>query len=334
MSAPGDDGDRTAAIDPRGRVVEPEDTQVNPAKHPPNDPALARLLVEACQRRGLKAEGARLIHHYSNAIYLLPNESAIARIGEAIAAGVPADVVHKTVQWLIQDRDFPATAPLDRAEPVRFRQTTVSFWTYYPQPEGWSQPTPSNLGRLLHQLHAIDTAPTRLKRWTPLDSLQAAAGAPAARTVLEDDERLWLLSQISQIRHDLAELKWPLGHGIIHGDAWVGNLLRDAAKSPDATVLADWDGVSYGPREVDLIPTWHAAHRYGKGEAWSRAFIESYGYDLSAWRGFAQLMRMRDFVQLTGPLRRAADHREFMPVLRQRLDALRSNNVSMTWRAL
>lgn len=200
--------------------------------------------------------------------------------------------------------------------------------------KGWPPPTSRNLGQLLHQLHGIDTVPTGLKRWTPLVSLHAAATAPSSRSVLQDDERLWLIEQISQIRQDLAELEWPLGHGIIHGDAWVGNLLWDAVKGPDATLLADWDGVSYGPREVDLIPTWHAVRRYGKGEAWSHAFVESYGYDLAAWNGFTRLMRMRDFMQLTGPLRRAAEQSEFLPVLRQRLDALRSNNVSMTWRAL
>jgi hypothetical protein len=48
-------------------------------------------------------------------------------------------------------------------------------------------------------------------------------------------------------------------------------------------VLGDWDWVSIGPREIDLIPTWHAAARYGKGETWVSDFVHRYGYDLSSW---------------------------------------------------
>jgi len=38
---------------------------------------------------------------------------------------------------------------------------------------------------------------------------------------------------------------------LIHGDAYRGNLLRDGKR----VVLADWDAVGAGPREVDLIAT-------------------------------------------------------------------------------
>jgi hypothetical protein len=43
------------------------------------------------------------------------------------------------------------------------------------------------------------------------------------------------------------------------------------------------DSVSNGPREVDLIPTWHAAARYGRDETWIQAFVAEYGYDLRDW---------------------------------------------------
>lgn len=62
---------------------------------------------------------------------------------------------------------------------------------------------------------------------------------------------------------------------MIHGDAWAGNLLSAPETSPIGAVLGDWDWVSAGPREVDLIPTWHAAARYGKGASWVSDFISS-----------------------------------------------------------
>jgi hypothetical protein len=53
--------------------------------------------------------------------------------------------------------------------------------------------------------------------------------------------------------------------------------------------------------EVDRIPTWHAAHCYGKGPTWTRDFV----HDLTGWPGFLALLAMRDLAQISGPLHRA-----------------------------
>jgi hypothetical protein len=116
------------------------------------------------------------------------------------------------------------------------------------------------------------------------------------------------------------------------GDA--GNLLWDVAAGPDVAVLTDWDWVSYGPREIDLVPTWHAAARYGRGTAWTTAFVARYGYDLAGWAGFVTLMRMRDLVQISGPLRRASDSEPHRAALRERITAIRAGDTSTTWTAL
>jgi hypothetical protein len=56
------------------------------------------------------------------------------------------------------------------------------------------------------------------------------------------------------------------------------------------------------PRVVDLIPTWHAAVRYGRDEVWIQDFIKHCGYDLRDWAGYPTLRTMRDLAQLPGPL--------------------------------
>ena len=73
---------------------------------------------------------------------------------------------------------------------------------------------------------------------------------------------------------------------MIHGDAWWGNLLRDG----DRVVLADWDNVSTGPREIDLIPTLQAS-RFGLPEHERDAFIAAYGHDIRSWPGYPVLLR-------------------------------------------
>ncbi|WP_328410825.1 phosphotransferase family protein [Nocardia sp. NBC_00403] len=122
-----------------------------------------------------------------------------------------------------------------------------------------------------------------------------------------------------------------MGIGLIHGDAWAGNLLWDNRNDSAQPILADWDLVSIGQREIDLIPTWHAAVRYGRDQTWVRNFIEEYGYDLSEWSGYRVLLDMRDLVQVSGPLRRAVVSAEHADRLRQRVDDIRAGNRNTSW---
>jgi Ser/Thr protein kinase RdoA (MazF antagonist) len=267
---------------------------------------------------------------------LLTNADAVARVSMGADAGHRMSVAREVTSWLTNEHGFAATAPLPDVDLVSIDRTTVSFWTYYPQPASSPPPTSAYLGRLLRHLHSIGEPPVQLDSWVPLASLHDAVNDPAHRGVLTEPERRWLSDRIDQVRDQLADLDWPLEQGLIHGDAWAGNLLWHAAAGPDHVVLGDWDWVAYGPREVDLVPTWHAATRYGKGAAWTHAFTDAYGYDLASWPGFPTLMQMRDLVQLTGPIRRAAngDGGPFAAALRQRLDDVRHGDTANVWKAL
>ncbi len=85
---------------------------------------------------------------------------------------------------------------------------------------------------------------------------------------------------------------------MIHGDAYRGNLLRDGQR----VVLADWDAVSAGPREIDLIPTLQAV-RFGLPEGQRDAFIAAYGWDIRSWDGYTVLRDIRELSTLTALLR-------------------------------
>jgi hypothetical protein len=290
---------------------------------------------EASAAAGLDASGARLIHHYSNAIYLLPAQNAIARVTYGRDATGRVTSSQAVTRWLAQECQFPATQPLaDTTSPVTVDGAVVSFWTYYPQPASPPPLTSGHLAVLLRLLHQAGTPPVSLPAWVPLASLQATVQDPLLSAALTDDERAWITTRITEMRDKIAGLDWPLGSGLIHGDAWAGNLLSCPEAPPAGVVLGDWDWVSTGPREIDLIPTWHAAARYGKAASWVSDFVREYGYDLSQWEGYPVLMSMRDLVQLTGPIRRARDSDPHFRALRQRLDSLRCGDTTSIWRAL
>ena len=288
----------------------------------------------AAAAAGLDTAGTRLIHHYSNAIYLLPAHNAVARITYGHDAAERVARSQAVTSWLVQEQQFPATQPLERTSPVTMGTTVVSFWAYYPQPENASPLTSGHLAVLLRLLHQAGTPPVALPAWVPLASLHATVADPVLSAVLTGDERTWIMARISEVREKIAGLDWPLGTGLIHGDAWAGNLLSCPGASPAGVVLGDWDWVSAGPREIDLIPTWHAAARYGKPASWVTDFTSRYGYDLARWEGYPILMAMRDLVQLTGPIRRARDSGPHRQVLRQRLGSLRRADTTSVWTAL
>ena len=291
-------------------------------------------LRQASAAAGLDATDARLIHHYSNAIYLLPAHNAVARITYGSRAAERVSRSQAIARWLVQEYQFPATRPLDDVSPVTVESAVVSFWAYYRQPENPSPLTSGHLAALLRLLHHVQTPPVCLPDWVPLESLHGTVQDPALSAVLSDDERAWIMARISEVREKITGLDWPLGTGLIHGDAWAGNLLSCPGASPGGAVLGDWDWVSAGPREIDLIPTWHAAVRYGKAPSWVGDFISQYGYDLSQWDGYPVLMAMRDLVQLTGPIRRARDSEPHRRALRQRLASLRCGDTTSPWAAL
>jgi hypothetical protein len=289
---------------------------------------------QASAAAGLDTSGARLIHHYSNAIYFLPAQNAVARITYGRDAAERVTRSQAVTRWLARECQFPATEPLDNTSPVTVNSAVVSFWAYYRQPEDGSPLTSGHLAVLLRLLHQAGTPPVSLPAWVPLASLHATAGDRLLSAALTDDERTWVMARITEVRDKIAGLDWPLGAGLIHGDAWAGNLLSCPGASPVGAVLGDWDWVSTGPREIDLIPTWHAAARYGKEASWVSDFISQYGYDLGQWDGYPVLMAMRDLVQLTGPIRRARDSDPYRRALRQRLDSLRCGDTTSIWRAL
>jgi Phosphotransferase enzyme family len=108
--------------------------------------------------------------------------------------------------------------------------------------------------------------------------------------------------------------------GTVHGDASVGNVIRDRDGHP---LLADLDGFAIGPREWDLVLTalyyenfgWHTAEEY-------RTFADTYGYDVMAWPGHPVLRDVREFLMVAweAVLSRRDPERMFGAVLGQLLD--------------
>jgi aminoglycoside phosphotransferase (APT) family kinase protein len=254
---------------------------------------VAVALETTAARAGLSTRGARLIRLFATAVYYLPAAGAVARIAPDTAGSFTrlATSVEVT-RWLAQ-AGFPAVEPLPVEQPLAGHGCIVTFWKYLPQ-DG-PEPTTADLGRLVRQFHQLPAPPVSLPAYQPLTSMDRAIQASRA---ISDEDRDWLSRYREELLAAYADLAFPLGSGVIHADAWRGNLLRDGGR----VVLADWDTVSTGPRETDLIPTLQAP-RFGLPLAERDSFIAAYGRDIREWSGYPVLRNIRELSTLSALLR-------------------------------
>jgi aminoglycoside phosphotransferase (APT) family kinase protein len=299
---------------------------------PPED--LDQIVVDACRQVGIPARRRRLLRHFANAVYLIEDAGVVARVGYGVGVLDRARTAVIVARWLV-DQDFPATEPADLStedgSPVvtPVDGVAVTFWRYYPQPHDAAEHDLRALGELAQGLHNIDSLPpTRLRRFEPLRSVAQATQDALTAGALDPTGLRWLTHRIDDLREQYTTLDFPLGVGLIHGDLYVGNLLRRQGSHP--VVLGDWDSVAIGPREVDLVPT-YTATRFGLGTAMVDRFADGYGYDLRDWRGYSTLRAIREISTLTALVRLAPTSSRSADELAYRLQTLRQGNGHAIW---
>jgi Ser/Thr protein kinase RdoA (MazF antagonist) len=309
------------------------------------DPAVLRQMMRhrdglvdgACQAAGYPP-GADLMRQHANAVYLLTGAPVVVRVGYGAAAAERAARSLAVTRWLAGD-GFPATVPTDLpsgvdqplvvatpdGEPV-----AVTFWRYYPQDVDRPPSDPAALGRIAADLHRRDAPPpVSLPRFRPLEPLSWALDQQAARSVLTKDQHAWLLGRAAELRAAYEELDFPLGYGLVHGDMHRGNLLR-TAHGTDPYVLADWDGVCVGPREIDLVPAYQDV-RFGADPATVGDFADAYGYQLPDWAGFQTLYDIRELETLSAVVLLASTNAGARTDLIHRLVTLRRGDRAAVW---
>jgi Phosphotransferase enzyme family len=289
-------------------------------------PAPELALAEACAKVGLDANGARVIYARSNTVYRLAGRPVVVRLRYAPGSAewmtrIAASVA--VTSWLASQA-FPTVRPLDVGQPVTARGYIVTFWLYVPRVGKQSRDI-GVLGRLLRQLHSLPDPPVRLPTAKPLGSV---CEDTQRCDWLADAQRSWLLARCSELERQYAETPWTLGRGLLHGDAYTENLIPTRG----GAVLADWDGVSHGPREQDLAPL-SIGYRFGRPSSeWDR-LCQAYGVEPRGLAGLPVLQQMRELRTLGGYLR-AAGHLQARAEAAQRIADLMTGTQKQPWHAL
>lgn len=279
------------------------------------------LLQEACAARGLDAAGARLLRLGSNAVYRL-EAPVVVRVGRPDADNA---AVHQTVavaRWLASV-GYPAVRAIDVDQPCIISGHAVTFWEALTD----EYATIDEVADVLARLHKLE-APASL-HLPELDPFVNADKRIAGSDWLSPDDREFMTGELARLREEYARLEFVLPHGVIHGDASIGNVLHDFDGKP---VVIDLDDFCTGPREWDLIQTaiyadhfgWHTREEYA-------AFVRVYGYDLTQWPGYPVLADVREFIQVTWMTQKAGENERTAAEARKRIYALRTGASRGDW---
>lgn len=281
-------------------------------------------LERACAAAGIDAEGARLLRVGSNAVYRLM-APVIVRVSRPGADAAQVRRVVAIARWL-ESVGYPAVRAVHVDQPVAADGQLVTFWEAVSD-DGDQYASTAEVAETLVKLHAL-TAPEDLR----LPELAPFANAPQrieANTWLTPEDRAFLTAMLTRMRAAYDELAFTLPSGVIHGDANVGNVLRDSRGNP---VVIDLDGFAVGPREWDLALTaiyydsfgWHTREEY-------EDFVRVYGFDIMEWRGYPVMRAVREFLMVTWVIQKAAESGQAAAEAAKRITALRTGASRKDW---
>jgi aminoglycoside phosphotransferase (APT) family kinase protein len=282
------------------------------------------ILEQACAIAGIDATGARLLRVGSNTVYRL-KAPIIARISRPGADPVQVRQTVAVARWL-KSVDYPAVRLVDVDQPVMLGRHVVTFWDAVSD-DGDQYASVAEVAQVLVQLHQL-TAPDGL-HLPELAPFANAAQRIEANTWLNPDDRAFLTATLTQMRALYAGLEFTLPPGVIHGDASIGNVLRDSDGRP---VVIDLDGFAIGPREWDLAMTaiyydsfgWHTRQEY-------QDFVRVYGYDIMTWPGYPAMRAIREFLMVTWVIQKAPESEQAAAEATKRIAALRTGASRKDW---
>ena len=292
--------------------------------HELSEPGAHALLEQACGIAGLSAHGARLLRIGSNAVYHLA-EPVVARVSRKDADLERSRRTVAVARWL-ESVDYPVVRAIAVEQPVEIDGHSITFWQSVSD-DGDQYANIAEVARVLAELHRLD-APTYL-HLPMLVPFESAARRITVNEWLTPEDRAFLTAQLAVMQDSYAGLEFVLPQGVIHGDANIGNVLKDREGNP---VVIDLDGFAIGPREWDLALTavyydsfgWHTRDEY-------ETFVRVYGFDIMQWPGYPTMRAVREFLMVTWVIQGATESEHVAAEAAKRIAALRTGASRKDW---
>ncbi|MFI6578066.1 aminoglycoside phosphotransferase family protein [Nocardiopsis sp. NPDC050513] len=283
------------------------------------------VLAALCEEAGLgakAADDAELIKFTNNAVYRLPRVGLVVRIAGSATVAERVPVVIQAARWLAQ-HDAPAVRLAeDIPQPVRIGGATATFWHLVPSTG--PEPTGTDLGRILRCIHALPAPGFALPSWEPFARIRSRI---ADAEGLAEADRVFLTERTNRLELLAQDLEFELPAGVLHGDPFMGNLIP----GPNGPVICDFDSLSHGPREWDLIPAAVGKVRMDYPADHHSPLAAEYGFDVLTWSGFPVLRQLRELRLVTSVLPVLNTNPGLRTQWRHRLDTLQLGDTTTRW---
>lgn len=280
------------------------------------------VLDEACRTAGIDASGAELMRLGENALYRLTGRivARVARSGQATAAAREV----KIARWL-EAHQVPAVQAVPGLDqPVVVDGRAVTWWVELPPHR---HGTAVQVAAALRRLHDLPI-PTDVELGR-LDPFVRLAERIERATALPEDDRVWMRERLADLRTRWEALPAGLADSVVHGDAWIGNVV---GTDDGRVVLLDLERCSVGPPEWDLTSTAVKAFTLaGISTDDYRGFVASYGHDVTTWQGFETLRDIREFRMTCMAAQVAGENPARHPEIVHRLACLRGERGPRPW---
>ncbi|MEU8007093.1 aminoglycoside phosphotransferase family protein [Catellatospora sp. NPDC049111] len=279
--------------------------------------AAMRHLADA---HDLDANGARLLRLTNNAVFALPACAVVIRIARS---HLPGDRISKGVKLA---RWFEAIdAPTIRlagpeAQPLHIDGFQATIWRYLPP---GAPLTAMDLGTALRQFHSLGQPPFPIPVWDPVGDARRRL---ADSEDLDDADRNRIYAWCTQLEPRVSELRQHFSTTLVHGDAHVGNLLRDGGRA----VFCDFDPICRGPWQADLAAVAVGEDRFGRRGGY-RTLADSYGCDVRADPRWPVFRAARELKMIVAAVPLMASSPGVAREFRVRLDSVMSGDRAARW---
>lgn len=287
-----------------------------------SETVMQRALADAARQLDVDYEDAELLHMANNALYALPGAGLVIRITRSTRMHGRVHKVARLGQWL-KAVDAPAIRPAGEAkQPLSCNGLLATVWKYEPPREG--TPSVEDLGSVLKDWHKLRAPDGLLPRWNPVVvSRQRLNDAED----LAAEDREYLLAWCDELEPRIEELNRRYPDSVVHGDAHVGNLLRDDS---GRIILCDFDSTSLGPPQVDLAAVAAGEIWFDQGGLHER-LAAAYGYDVTTDPDWPLLRSARELAFVVGGVPLLKSTPGVADEFAMRLRSIRDGDKSTAW---
>ncbi|WP_275413983.1 aminoglycoside phosphotransferase family protein [Micromonospora phaseoli] len=283
---------------------------------------MTQAMRQIAARLAVPTDDARLLHLTNNAVFALPEAKLVIRIARTHRLHDRVAKVIDLARWFAAtDAPTIRLAPVVQ-EPIVVGSLLASVWTYVPPTT--PAPTVNDLGKVLREFHSLPAPPIALPEWDPIgDARRRLADAEG----LSHDEHGFLSRWCDRLEPQVTALMTQTSPRLVHGDAHVGNLLREPS---GRVVMCDFDATCLGPWQVDLAAVPVGEARFG-GVGNHARLAAAYGFDVVTDPWWPLLHEARELKMIAAATPFLASSSVIRAEFRWRVRSAQSNDHDARW---